>query len=120
MDNIQVKGMSHKSQWLADISEVLSKYGAWIAYVGIGLIGKFGWDIVSRKKLSGWYIFGTGCMSIFVGFICSKWFMIHQPEMGAYCVPVLTLVSRDILVFIKLIDWTKILSAVFKVDVKKQ
>lgn len=120
MGNVQNIKMTSREQVMSDISEALAKYGAWIAYVCIGLIGKFGWDIVSRKKLSGWYILGTGCMAAFVGFISSRWFMTHNAEMGSYFVPVLTLVSRDILVFIKLIDWTKILSAIFKVEVNKK
>jgi len=118
MNNIPFGNMSTKEQYISDVSDLLHKYGAWISYVGIGLVGKFGWDIVARKKPSGWYILGTGCMGVFVGFISSRWFIAHNPKMGRYIVPVLTLASRDVLVFIKLIDWTKILSAVFKIEVK--
>jgi hypothetical protein len=111
--------MSLKHQALTEVSDTLTKYGAWIAYVCIGLIGKFGWDIVAKRQLSSWYVLGTGFMAIFVGFISSKWFMIHSPETGSYIVPVLTLVSRDVLMFIKMIDWVKLLSVVFKIDVNK-
>lgn len=117
MDSLQTNQMSIKTQGY-DIAEMLSKYGAWIAYVCIGLIGKFGWDIVAKKELSWLYVIGTGFMAVFVGFISSRWFMIHNPEMGAYVVPVLTLVSRDILMFIKMLDWSKILSIVLNVKVK--
>ena len=120
MDGIQdSQEMSLKSQALTEISDTLTKYGAWIAYVCIGLIGKFGWDIVAKKQLSSWYVLGTGFMAIFVGFISSKWFMTHSPETGSYIVPVLTLVSRDVLMFIKMIDWVKLLSVVFKTDIKQ-
>lgn len=118
MDNIQTKSMSDK-QWVNEILDSLSKYAAWIAYVGIGLVGKFGWDIVARKKPSGWYILGTGCMGAFVGFITSRYFMVHNPEMGAYVVPIATLSSRDILVFVRMIDWGKVLNAILKMDIKK-
>ncbi len=103
----------------SEILELLSKYGAWIAYVCVGLIGTFGLDIVNKKKLSVWYIFATSCMGLFVGFISSRWFMLHNPEMGAYCVPVFTLVSRDILIFFKLIDWQGVMSKLTRLDTKK-
>jgi hypothetical protein len=117
MDNIQAKKMSIKAQTY-DVADILSKYGAWIAYVCIGLIGKFGWDIVARKQLSWWYVIGTGFMAVFVGFISSRWFIAHDPDMGAYIVPVATLVSRDILMFLRMLDWNKILSVVLNVKTK--
>lgn len=118
MDNIQTGKMSDKA-WLNEISDTLVKYAAWIAYVGIGLIGKFGWDIVAKKKPSGWYIVGTGCMGVFVGFITSKWCLSHDPTTGSYIVPVATLCSRDILVFIRMIDWRKVATAILKMDITK-
>lgn len=117
MDSIQTNEMSIKNQTY-DIADVLSKYGAWIAYVCIGLIGKFGWDIVAKRQLSWWYVVGTGFMAVFVGFISSKWFMANNPAMGAYLVPVLTLVSRDILMFLKMIDYQKLLSTILNVKIK--
>jgi len=118
MDNIQAKQMSEK-QWLNELAGNISKYSIWAAYVAIGLVGTFGWDIVAKKKPSGWYTLGTGCMGAFVGFIASNWCMAHRPEMGAYIVPVATLCSRDILVFIRMIDWRKVASAILKIDITK-
>lgn len=118
MDNIQTNKMSIKSQYLAHLLDDLSKYGAWIAYVCVGLVGKFGWDIVSKKKLSAWYILGTGFIAVFVGFIASRWFMANNPDAGPYFVPVLTLASRDVMVFLNLIDYKKLLSTVLRIDTK--
>jgi hypothetical protein len=112
--------MSQREQYLSYVYEFLAKYGAWFAYVAIGLVGKFGWDIVSGKKISWWYIFGTGCMAAFVGFVSSKWFINNNPEMGAYLVPVLTLASRDVLLLIKMIDWHKVIGAFLRVEIKKK
>jgi hypothetical protein len=111
--------MALKHQALTEVSDTLSKYGAWIAYVCIGLVGKFGWDIVAKKKPSGWYIVGTGCMGVFVGFITSRWCLSHSPETGSYIVPVATLCSRDILVFVRMIDWSKVANAILKADIFK-
>lgn len=115
MANIQTNKMPDKNEQLT----LLAKYGSWIAYVLIGLVGKFGWDMAIHKKMSWYSVLSTGCMAVFVGFISSRWFMNNKPEMGAYCVPVLTLVSRDILIFINLIDWKGVLSKVTRLDTKK-
>jgi len=117
MDNIKIK-MSIKNELIARASEFFSKYGVWVAYVLIGFVGKIGWDIVSKRKISPLYLLGTGCMAIFVGFVSSKWFMINAPAKGPYVVPVLTLVSRDVLMFLSVIDWKKVLSVFLKVDIK--
>lgn len=115
-----IKHMSQKLSYTAEVMQIAAKYGAWIGYVAIGIIGKFGLDVLNHRKISAWYIFGTGCTSLFVGWIASRWCMVNHPDYGAYMVPVATLLSRDVLVFLKLIDWTKIAGALFKVEIKKK
>lgn len=120
MGNISSSKMSFKSELIARASEFFAKYGVWVAYVLIGFVGKIGWDIVSKRKISLVYLLGTGCMAIFVGFVSCRWFMTNAPEKGPYIVPVLTLVSRDVLMFLSVIDWKKVLSVFFKVEIKEE
>jgi hypothetical protein len=112
--------MSEKNEYLKHIGEFSGKYGAWILYVLIGMIGKVGLDILNERKINGWYFLGSSFAAVFVGFISAMWFMKNQPEAGAYIVPVLTLCSRDVLIFLSLIDWRKKLSNIFKVETKKE
>lgn len=115
MATLQTYKMSDKNEQLT----ILAKYGSWIVYVLVGLVGKFGWDIACKKKMSWWSILGTGCMAVFVGFISSIWFMNNKPAMGSYCVPVLTLVSRDVFIFLNLVDWKGVFSKLTRLDTKK-
>jgi hypothetical protein len=112
--------MSQREHYLNLCYEFLAKYGAWFAYILLGIVGKFGWDIVKGKRISWWYVFGSGCIAIFVGCVSSFWFIEHNPKAGAYFVPLLTLSSRDILLLVKMIDWHKVLGAFFRVEIKKK
>jgi len=116
MAHLQI--MSNRQTLYQETLDVLTKYGAWFAYVLIGLVGTFGLDIINKKRITRLYILGTSFMGIFVGFITSKWFLAHAPEAGAYCVPVATLASRDIMIFLKLIDWRGVLAKVTRLEIK--
>lgn len=87
----------------------LSKYGALFTYILIGVVGKFGFDLVSGKKISGWYVFGTGCIAIFVGWISWEWCARWPALNPGLVVPIATLLSRDILLFITMMDWQGVL-----------
>jgi len=92
-----------------EIISFLSKYGALITYIIIGLMGKFGFDIVSGKRISGWYIVGTGLMAVFVGWLAWEWCLSHPDWNPGFTIPIATLVSRDVLLFLMLIDWMSVL-----------
>ncbi len=106
MNAIHHKKMSDKNP---ELISFLTKYGALVTYVIIGLVGKFGFDIVTGKKISGWYVLGTGCMAIFVGWLtwmwCQKWPALNP----GFVIPIATLVSRDIMLFITMVDYMSIL-----------
>lgn len=108
MDIIQNNKM-HKND---EILEYLSKWGALFAYIGIGLIGKLGWDIVNNRKISWWYLFGTGCIGVCIGYLAWIWCIAHAPESAGFVVPIATLISRDIMLFINMIDWQGVLKLI--------
>lgn len=92
--------------------EFAAKWGALIAYVGIGLVGKFGLDIVNNRKLTGWYVFGTGCLGYFVGFLLWQWCKSNPEYNPGIIIPAGTLVSRDITLFLTMVDWQSVLKIV--------
>lgn len=102
-----------------EITEFLTKYGMWVAYVLMGLVGKFGWDIISNRKISFRYILGSSMCGVFAGYIASVWCMRHAPSTGSYVVPVLTLVSRDFFLFLFSLDYNAVLKILLKKDFKK-
>ena len=109
MDIVSPQKMFKPSQ--NELSEFLIKWGALGAYITIGLIGKFGYDIVTGRKLNGWYVFGTGCMGIFTGWLVYNMCDNHMVSLNkGIAVPVATLVSRDIMLFITAVDWRSVLT----------
>lgn len=110
MDNIQTKKMYKPNQ---EITEIFTKYGVWLAYVLMGFVGKFGWDIITNKKITFKYILGSGLCAAFVGYLASVYCMRNAPTVGSYIVPVCTLVSRDIILFLMTIKWNEILEKIF-------
>lgn len=92
-----------------EVAEFLEKWGALFTYIFIGLVGKFGYDIVTRKKLSAWYVFGTGCVGICIGYLSFMLCRSRQAWNPGIVVPVATLVSRDIMLFITMVDYVSVL-----------
>lgn len=117
MDRILTNKMSDKNP---ELVAFLTKYGALVTYVIIGLIGKFGFDIVAGKRLSGWYVLGTGCMSIFIGWIVWVWCQRYPGLNPGIVVPIATLVSRDIMLFITMIDYMGVLKLITGKNTKKE
>lgn len=103
MDHIQNSKMQDKH--IDDLLEFFSKWGLLIGYVFIGLIGKFGFDIVNKKRLTFWYVFGTSCIAYCIGFLSWEYCKGHSFLNPGLVVPCASLVSRDIMLVITVIDW---------------
>lgn len=101
------------------IVEFVTKYGMWVAYVLMGLVGKFGWDIITNRKLSFRYMLGSSLCGMFTGYLASVWCMEHSPTMGAYLVPVMTLLSRDVFLFLFSLNWKSLLTKMLESAPKK-
>src|SRR6478752_745230 len=116
MHIVQTDKMSTKN----DLIEFCIKYGAFIAWVSIGLAGLFGLDIINQKKITRWYAFGTVLCGFFVGYITASWCGVHCPDKSKLMVPIATLASRDIIVLIKAFDYKKILGILLKENFTKK
>lgn len=117
MDNIQNHKM-HR-QTYDDVLEFLSKWGVVLGYIIVGLLGKFGFDIVSGKRLSFWYVFGTSLIAFCIGFFSWQWCATHPSLNPGIVVPFCSLISRDIMLFVTVIDWQGVLQLVTGKGVKK-
>jgi|SRR6185436_7950270 len=108
--------MTLKNQDAVDIG---IKYGSLLLYILIGFIGTLGFDILTKKKITRWYIFGTGCCALFAGFVAGEWLMNHHPNLTPYLTPVATLVAKDMILFFKMIDWQGVLKLLTGKNTKK-
>ena len=95
--------------------EIIAKWMPIFGYVIIGLIGKFGYDIVSKKKITFWYIVGTSAIALFIGFLSAKMCDAHPLVNPGIAIPVATLLSRDLIVFITMIDKKKLMELLFNI-----
>lgn len=75
-----------------------------LGYVLISLIGKFGYDLVSNRKITIKYMAGTSFMGLFVGYIVYQWCKLHPSMNPGIAIPMATLFSRDLIVFATMID----------------
>lgn len=109
MHFIQDNKMSEKN----DIAESVFKVGGLLFYILIGLCGTFGLDILNGKRITTWYAVGTTLCAFFVGII--SWNICPRVGIDRQVgVPLITLCSKDVLLFVKSIDFTKIGNALLK------
>lgn len=89
--------------------EFLFKWGAFLSYITIGLLARFGYDIVIKKQITRWYIIGTACMGFSIGWLSYQACAAHPLWNPGIIVPMATIVSRDAMLFITMIDWQGVL-----------
>ena len=114
MDAIQDQKMSKQATY-SPVIEFIVRWMSFIGYVMIGLIGKFGYDIVSKKKITIPYILGTSAMALFVGFLTCKLCTAHPVVNESVAVPVATLLSRDMIVFLTMVDKKKLVEILLNI-----
>ena len=100
------------------ILEFLFKWGAFISYISIGLIARFGYDMVVKKKITKLYIIGTACMGFGIGWLSYQICAAHPSWNPGIIVPMATIVSRDVMLFITMIDWGGMLKLLTGKDTK--
>lgn len=105
------KPMSDKEQ---ELMNFFSKWGALGAYILIGLLGKFGLDIATGRRMSFGYVFGSGCVAIFVGWLSWVWCKGNPSLNPGLVVPIATLASRDLALFLTTLDYVELIKLVRK------
>lgn len=106
MDYIQSNKMSKPTYGPA--VEFIFRWLPFLGYVLIALMGKFGYDLVSNRKITIKYMAGTSLMALFVGYIVYQWCILHPAVNPGIAIPVATMFSRDLIVFATMIDKKKL------------
>lgn len=89
--------------------ELIFKLGAFLSYVTIGLIALFGYDIAIKKRITKWYVISTSCMGFSIGWLSYQMCLAHPAWNPGIIVPMATIISRDVMIFISMIDWQGVL-----------
>lgn len=95
-----------------EVRAFLEQWGALLAYVVVGLLGKLGWDIVNGNTLKKSYILGTTLISFCIGFLSWEWCKSHPTYNPGIIVTASALISRDVMLFITMIDWQGVLKLI--------
>ncbi len=85
--------------------EFVTKWGALLTWILMGLLGKFGLDLVTGRKFSYRYVIGSGCLAICAGWLSYQWCTSHPSFSPGVVVSISALASRDIILFITMVDW---------------
>lgn len=94
--------------------KAMYKYGMWIAWVILGLIGMFSADLLRNRKFTIWYILGCTGAAIFVGYIVGIWVFANYPAEAPIYIPIATLLSNNIMSAIIAIDYKALLEKDWK------
>ena len=92
--------------------EFITKWGAVGTWVLLGLMGKFGLDLVTGKKFSYRYVIGSGFLAVCSGWLAYQWCISHPTISPGVVVSISALASRDIILFITMVDWPGLLKVI--------
>ncbi len=102
----------------------LSKWWSYFFYVFIGIVGKFSFNIVNKKKMSLWYAIGTTGISCFTGFLVSMYCKTHNPAYAPYMVPMCTLFADKILMsfaaYVDRLNWKALMASIYEFITKQK
>ncbi len=108
--------MDHKnpSDIWPQVIALAYKYLAVLGWVFLALIGQFSYDLIRNKKMSRAYIVGSAGVSLFVGIVIGGWIFTNYPDRAPIAVPIITLLSRDVMSALMVINWKALLKKDWK------
>lgn len=85
--------------------QTLVKYSSTILAIGMGLIGKFSYDLVRNKKFTISYILGSTGLAVFGGYMAGLYLFDKYPNQAPLLVPMVTMLSNNFVSAIMVIDY---------------
>jgi len=98
-----------------EITTFIAKWGYYILYIFIGIVGKFAYDIVQKKKMSFLQALGSVGVAGVTGYFACIWCMQNSPEKAPYLVPLATLLSEKFFNWIFSLNWKTLFETFFKI-----
>ena len=112
---------------LDDMVQLITKFWAWIFFVSIGVMGKFGLYFQSGSKQPFWKLIGSTMVAVFAGYLASAWCIEHYPiqgegysKEGAIIVPLVTLMSDKLMLILVNINWGTIWELIVEKSIKNK
>lgn len=106
--------MENKQDIINQVVEFIDKWWAWAAWVAIGIVGKMGIDLTRNHKMNFWQWLGSTMSACFIGYLACVFCQANYPKQGALIVPIATLISDRIMMFLLSVNWTPIIEIVLQ------
>lgn len=103
------KEMSDEKTLIHEMQIFISKAGASIAAIAIGVMAKISHDIMLKKRHSFLEWLAIVGVSVFGGYLMAQYCLTHHLEdQGKYLIPMATLFSEKLIMYITA-NWNKIM-----------
>lgn len=87
-------------------------YLAWLIF--LGLIGQFSYNLLRNKTFTRAYVLGCTGITLFVGYVGGTFIMQHYPDKASLYIPMLTLVSNNIVSAIMSVNYKALIEKRWK------
>lgn len=102
--------MSDEKTLLNEMQMFISKAGASVAAIAIGVMAKISHDIMLKKKHSFLEWLAIVGVSVFGGYLMAQYCLTHKlEEQSKYLIPIATLFSEKLIMYITS-NWNKIMN----------
>lgn len=87
-------------------------YLAWLIF--LGLVGQFSYSLLKNKTFTRAYVLGCFGITLFVGYVGGSFIMEHYPAKASLYIPLLTLVSNNIVSAIMSVNYKALIEKRWK------
>ncbi len=94
-----------KRDIIFDIWTLFLKNIGVIALIVLGLVGKFSYDLLTGKRFTMAYVFGSMGCAIVGGWVCGDYIMRYWPHQATLFIPIATMISFNLISGVMAIDY---------------
>ena len=108
--------MAHKEDYnlWGTLCEIVYRNAAWILWILLGLVGMFSYDLLRHRKFSMSYVLGCTGIALFCGYVGGSYVLQYAPERASMYIPMLTLLSNNIISAFMSINWQALMQKDWK------
>lgn len=90
------------------------KYGAWLGWILLGLVGRFSYDLLRNKTFTLGYIMGCTGLAFLCGYVFGSYILDVYPKKASIIIPLITLVSNNLVSALMAINWKAVMQRDWK------
>ncbi len=84
---------------------LISKYGTWVGWIILGLMGRFSYDLLRDRKFTLAYIMGCTGVAFLCGYVGGSYILDTCPQKAPIAIPLITLLSNNLISAFMAINW---------------